>query len=299
MAFKARGELIDLTDTVRLRASFADAFGNPTNTDAVPTITIFQPSGTISVNATSMGVYQVATGVYGFDYSIGLDYAGSYGVWNDNWKASVNGVFTQNTFSFVVSHTDLPGINTDGYLALGDDPGFNYSQLAIFNINKLIKTLKARLNSSGKSKSTDSFGNVIYVDCDIFSIDMLVSFLANALSDFNQIPFFSFYTFEDLPSIFHDIIVEGATITALASQALIERGREFTISDNSVNFTPPSMSEALMTQYSTLLSNYTDKLKMIKSSLRSPPINLGTISTLSGGSPQWMRLRHRKEGRLV
>jgi hypothetical protein len=192
-------------------------------------------------------------------------------------------------------------INSDGYVSLGSDPGFNYSQVAILNINKLIKTLKARLNSSGKTKSTDAYGNVIYVDCDIFSVNMLTTFIANALSDFNQTPYFSNFTFNDTPIIdqFHDILVEGATLMALASQQLIERGREYTISDNGVSFTPPTISEAIGTQYSTLITQYYDKLKFIKNNLRSHPIGLGTFSMQSAVNPQFARLRHLRQRRIV
>ena len=167
------------------------------------------------------------------------------------------------------------------------------SMSAIRNINKLMKTLRARLNSSGKTKTTDGYGNVIYVDCDIFSVDMLTSFIANAITDFNQVPYYTFFTFEDTHIIdqFHDIIVEGATLMALSSQALIERGREFVITDNGVSFTPPSISELLTTQYSTLLTNYYDKLKMIKNSMRPNPIGLGTFSMMGSANPIIRNLR--------
>ena len=147
-----------------------------------------------------------------------------------------------------------------------DDPGFNYSQLAIYNINKVAKTVKARLNSSGKAKSTDQYGNTIYVNCDIFSADMITTFVVNALSEFNQIPYFTFFTWEDTMIInqFHAILVDGAVLMALASQALIERGREYSITDSAVSFTPPTVSELLETQYSTLLTQYWDKINILR-----------------------------------
>jgi hypothetical protein len=257
-----------------------------------------QPSGAIALGPTSAGVSQIDVGKYLFQFAIPI--TGPFGVWNDVWTGFINGFRIDNTFSFIVEHTDLPAINSDGYVHLGDDPGFNYSQIAIININKLLKTLKARLNSSGKTKSTDGYGNVIYVDCDIFSMDMLVTFLANALTDFNQVPFFTFFTFEDTDILnqFHDIIVEGATLMALASQALIERGREFVVTDNGVSFTPPTVSELLNTQYTTLLSNYYDKLRYIKNSLRPAPKGLGTLRPLAT-SPQFLRLRHLRARQII
>lgn len=296
---KNRGEVIDFTDQVNLTIQFKDQNGNPINTDSFPKISIINPSGLVLLAPTSVGVTQIGVGRYSYIFTVPIN--GPYGVYRDDWVGYVNGFRIETMFEFVVLHTQVPAINTDGYVHLGDDPGFNYSQTATININKLIKALKARLNSAGKAKSTDSFGNVIYVDCDIFSIDMLVTFLATALTDFNQVPFFTFFTFDesDFVDQFMEILVEGATLYALASKALIERGREFSITDNGINFVPPTVSELMMTQYSTLLTHYWDKLKMIKASLRPNPKGIGLFSMSSGFNPAVRRLRHLRERRLL
>lgn len=299
MAIKARGELIDVTDQVNLTIQFRDTSGNPINTDSYPTISIVQPSGLVALAPTSAGVAQVDTGKYSYIYTVPIN--GPYGVYNDIWVGFINGFRVQTNFEFIVLHTQIPGINTDGYVHLGDDPGFDYSQVAIKNINKLMKSLRARLNSAGKAKSTDSYGNVIYVDCDIFSVDMLTTFIATALWDFNQVPFFTFFTFDDDNFVdqFGEVLVEGATLYSLASKALIERGREFQITDNGVNFNPPTVSELMNTQYSTLLSHYWEKLKYIKNSLRPAPRGLGVFSMNSGINPAFARLRHLRERRII
>ena len=298
MVIKARGELIDVTDQVNLTVQFRDVSGNPVDTDSFPTISIVQPSGLVALAPTSAGVARVGAGKYSFIYTIPIN--GPYGVYNDVWVGYVNGFRVQVQFDFVVLHTQVPAINTDGYVHLGDDPGFNYSQAAIKNINKLLKSLKARLNSAGKAKSVDGYGNVTYVDCDIFSIDMLVTFLATALWDFNQVPFFTFFQFDDDNFVeqFGEILVEGATLYALASKSLIERGREFQVTDNGLNFNPPTVSELMNTQYSTLLSHYWEKLKYIKNSLRPAPRGLGVFSMNSAINPAFARLRHLRARRL-
>ena len=298
--FKARGQLLEPTDTVNLTASFYDFNGFPVNTATFPTISIIDPTGLVILPPTTTGMTQLNVGQYLYQYTI--PYAPAFGVYNDIWQGNIgDGYIVTQTLSFIVETTDLPAVNTDGYRHLGDDFGFNYSQCAINNINKLLKMLKARLNSSGKSKSTDNYGNVIYVTCDIYSTDMLVTFLANALSDFNQIPYFTRFTFDDVQFVdqFADILVEGATIIALASQALIEKGREYQITDNGVNFNPPAVAELLETQYSTQLQNYWEKLKYIKNSLRPAPLGLGTLQVLSPYSnPMVMRLRHLRSRQI-
>jgi hypothetical protein len=300
MALKTRTEMLDIKDTVQLTATFRNETGAPTDLDSFPQITIIQPSGLVSVGPTSAGIMQVSTGRYQFNYEIGFS-PGSFGVWIDNWVGYLNGFRIEASFNFVVAHTDLPALNTDGYYHLGDDPGFDYSQCEIFNINKLLKTFRARLNSRGKSKSKDAFGNTIYVDCDVFSTDMLVTLLANSITLFNEIPHFTFFTFADTAFIdqFHDVLVEGAVIWALGSQALIERGREQVISDNGISFTPPTISELLNTQATTLLTFHMEKLKFIKNSFKPFPLGMGSFSILGGINPQVRRLRHLRQRQLL
>lgn len=299
MTIKARGEVLDVTDQVNLTIQFKDTLGNPIDTDSFPQISIVQPSGLLALAPTSAGVTKVSPGKYSFVYTI--PYNGPYGVFNDIWSGFINGFHIETTFSFIVVHTQIPAINTDGYIHLGDDVPFDYSQCATLNINKLIKSLRARLNSSGKAKSTDSFGNVVYVDCDIFSVDMLTTFLATALWEFNQVPYFTGFTFEDDGFIdqFGEILVEYATLQALASKALIERGREFQFTDNGLNFNPPTVSELMTTQYSTLLTHYWEKLKMIKASLRPSPKGLGIWGMTNGANPAFKRLRFLRQRQII
>lgn len=134
---------------------------------------------------------------------------------------------------------------------------------------KLIAMMKARLRSQGKKKVSSPWmpsDEVQYVDADIYSTEMLVTFLEMSLCDFNMVPHFTFYTFEDSKIInqFATLLVEGAVVYALGSQALIERGREFSTTDNGITFIPPSVSELLQTQYSQLYQTHYEKLKYIK-----------------------------------
>lgn len=295
----ARGQLIEPTDFVNLTIQFKDGNGNLINTDTFPTVSIVSPTGLVVLSPTTQGVGQIGIGQYNFIFQAPID--GPFGVWNDVWTGVINGFMVQQTFSFVISHTDLPNINSDGYLHLGDDPGFQYSQGAIFNINKCIKMMKNRLNSAGKSKSMDVNGNVVYVDCDIFSIDMLATFIAMSLSKFNTTPYFTNFTFEDSHFFaqFSEVIAEQAVVFAMASQALIERGREFQLTDNGINFNPPSVSELLNTQFNTELQHVWEQIRYIKNSMRPGPRGLGVFGMTSGLNPAFARLRHLRARRII
>jgi hypothetical protein len=299
MSIKARGELLEPNDQVSLTVQYKDGYGDPVDADLFPTVTVVSPTGLVSFGPTSAGVERVSVGKYSFLYTVA--YTPPYGVYQDVWVASIGGNRVETNFSFVVSHTDLPNFNSDGYYHLGDDPGTQYSQVAIRNINKLLKLLKRRLNSSGKVKSTDAHGNVVYLDCDIFSVDQLVTFLAGALWDFNQVPYFTYFQFDDDAFInqFGEILVEGATLYSLTSRALIEKGNELQVTDNGISFNLPQVSDTLGSQWSTTLSNYWDKLKYIKNSIRPQPKSLGIFSMGSGANPAVRRLRHLRERKIL
>lgn len=298
MALKARSQIIQAGDTVQLRAIFRDGYGNPVDLDGLPTIIIVQPSGTILLGPTSDGVTKIATGQYNFNYEVGIN--PSLGVYSDIWDGFLSGSPVYGELEFIVHNTQMPFVNTDGYVHLGDDPGFNYSQTAIRNINILLKTLRARLDSRGKTVMKDEFGNDVLVDCDIFSIDSLVSFIADSLASFNEIPHFTAFTFEDTEflKIFHNIIVQGATLMALSSKALLERGREFQFTDNGVNFNPPTVSELMNTEWQAELNNHFEKIKLIKQNMKPSPISLGTLTISTSRHPAIRRLRHLRARQL-
>jgi hypothetical protein len=294
VTYKDRSESINPTETAQLHVTFRSfSTGLPTDLDSFPTISIIQPSGNVLVSQTSAGVYHLATGIYGYDLPISIN--APWGVWTDLWRGSVDGYQSVQERNFIVQNTQFQSsVPGDGYLSLGIDIGFDFSQVAIQNINKLLKTLRARLNSSGKKKGVDQFGNEFYSDCDIFSTDTLVTLLCNSLTMFNQIPHFTLFSMDDTTIIdqFHEVIVQGAVIYALAGKALIERGREYNLSDSGISFTPPTVSELLNTEWSTELSNFTEKVKFIKNSLKPSALGLGTLTISTSRNPAIARLRH-------
>jgi hypothetical protein len=291
MAILSRSEIIQPNDTVALSAKFA-VDGEPVDLDIFPNVTIIQPSGGVAVGPTSMGVMHIGIGEYQFNYSVGL--YPPVGTWRDAWQGVYQGFNMIGEYTFTTFNSQLPGINTDGLKKLGDDPGYNFSQIAICNINNVLKSLRVRLKSRGKARRLDENGNAVYKDCDVYTVDELVAFICQALTMFNEIPHFTLFTWEDTPIIeqFHDILVQGALYLALGAQALIERGREFNVQDNGIGFTPPTVSELLNTQYQKELDNWHDKCKIIKYNMKPSPLGLGTMSFVSGISPQIRRLRH-------
>jgi hypothetical protein len=295
--FKTRGEIAQPSDVITLRAQFRGPDGQPADQDIFPEITIQEPSGSVIMDFTSLGIYRVGVGLYGFDYKVEVN--SSYGVWTDVWRGTLNGAQSYATMNFVVMNSQVPKASTDGYLSLGDDVPFDYSQNALMNVNKLIKTVKARLNSSGKALIKDKNGNMILQDCDIYTIDQLATFVASSLTAFNEIPTFTNFSFEDTEIInqFHEVIAQHAVIYALASKQMIEKGREFAVTDNGISFQNPGVSEVLGSQFGTELANWFEKVKLIKANCKPSPLGLGS-HTLTAASTQMMKMRHLRQRRV-
>jgi hypothetical protein len=196
-----------------------------------------------------------------------------------------------------------------GNILLGDDVEFDFSDAELYGVNVLLKYLKARVRSSGQKPSRDEYGAFIYdgygeivlEDCNVFSDEILVCFLCSALSEFNMVPFFTSYTFADeiIYKTFSHAIVEGATILALSSQALVEKGRDFTISDGGISYQPPALGDFLASSYNNFLTSYRERLKFIKNSIRPGPVSYGTFTNLSSGAPAVSRLRHLRSRRIL
>jgi hypothetical protein len=128
----------------------------------------------------------------------------------------------------------------------------------------------------------------------------LVYFLESSLSEFNSIPHFTDFTFCDdvISGRFAHLIVEGAAIYAMAAQMLIESGRELTINDNGIQFTPPQLSNALNNELSQFLASHREQVKYVKTSIKPRPIGYGSFRVMAV-SPNFARLRHLRERRIV
>jgi len=278
--------------------------GLPTNADATPEITIKDLQGTTVIGPTSIGVSRSDTGLY--QYTYGVPKLADKGNWSDTWTTTVSGISVQNVFQFlIVDETSA----TAGTIRLGDDVAFDFSEPEILGINTLLKFLKARLRNNGKKPVRDQFGAIVYdaygdivtEECNVFSDDILVCFLCQALSEFNMVPFFTTFTFADeiIYKLFAAAIVEGAYVFAIASQTLVEKGRDFTISDGGLSYQPPALGDFLASHYGTWLTAYRERLKFIKNSIRPGPRSFGTYSNMSSGAPAFTRLRHVRQRRII
>jgi len=293
-----RGTQVPNGGVIQLKAQFNNSSGIPTDLPNFPSIQIIQPNSAIYRDYTSVGVYKVSTGIYALNHEVPIN--ALTGVYYDNWRgADGYGYTTRGSFNFIVANTNLAAPNIDGYVHLGDIPESELSQNATINVNRLMNILRFRLQSSGVRPTTDDDGNTVYENCNIFSIDEMFAFLCSSLSEFNSTPHFTTFSWEHTLILdFRDVIVEGAYIMALASKALIEKGREFTMTDAGVSYQPPAVADMLNGQMSTLLGAYREKIKLIKSSMKPSPLGIGTLS-ITAVSPLLLRLRHRRAGQFL
>jgi hypothetical protein len=291
-------------ETVTLSIQYYGIDGLPVDPDFTPEILIKNLDGTAVVGPTSTGLVRASVGLY--EYSYLVPKLADKGNWSDSWAATISGISVQNVFQFLVVDEASA---TAGSVRLGDDVIFDFTEAEIVGINILLKFLKARLKNNGVKPKRDEYGAIIYdgygeivtEECNVFSDEILICFLCQALSEFNMVPFFTGFLFSDevIYKLFAAAIVEGAYIFAIASQSLIEKGRDFTISDGGVSYQPPALGDFLNSHYGTWLSSYRERLKFIKNSIRPGPLNFGTYSNLSSGAPAFQRLRHLKARRII
>lgn len=133
--------------------------------------------------------------------------------------------------------------------------------------------------------------------CAAFSDDEIDMLLEGSLWAFNAKPTFTAFLWDGLQERWLDIIVKGAVIWGLYSQGLLEAGREFTITDNGISYTPPPVSDKLHNYASALLAHYEKELMDIKQNFRPIPAAVGIFSVLDI-SPSLKRLRHLREKRI-
>jgi hypothetical protein len=291
-------------ENVELSIQYYGTDGLPSDADETPEIRITNPNGDVIVASTSTGVTRVDLGLYIYTYSVSA--TTDKGLWTDTWVAQVDGSTLSNEFKFLVADEASA---VSGAARLGDEVEFDFSEAEITGLNILLKYLKARVKSDGQKPSRDEYGAFIYdgygelvmEECNVFTDEVLVCFLCSALSEFNMVPFFTSYSFADeiIYKTFSHAIVEGATILALSAQSLVEKGRDFTISDGGISYQPPALGDFLASNYNNFLSSYRERLKFIKNSIRPGPQSFGTYTNLSSGAPAFTRLRHLRSRRIV
>lgn len=133
--------------------------------------------------------------------------------------------------------------------------------------------------------------------CHAFTEDEVDMYLEASLWAFNAKPTFTAFLWDHMQDRWLDIITKGAVVWALYAQSLIESGREFTITDNGISYTPPPVSDKMQSYASALLQHYDTNLTEIKSNFKPLPAAVGVFSVLDI-SPSLRRLRHLREKRI-
>lgn len=301
--------------SVALQIQFYDSCGSKVVADETPVVKIYNQDGDLILTADPDDVDHLGDGLYQYIYTIPSD--GDVGTWRDQWVASIGGAeldtddlapAVQPSFTVVTPSSSLTVDTGPGKIKIADDVVFDFSPEEILGINILLKHLKSRLRSAGLKPQRDEFGAFIYnsegelitEECDVFTNDILVTFLMQALSEFNSTPFFTGYSFADplVQNLFAQVIVEAAYVFALASQSLLEKGRDFTISDGGISYQPPALGDFLSTHYQNWLTSYRERIKFIKMSIRPGPMSFGTHTNVTGAAPAYVRLRHLRSRRL-
>lgn len=295
----------ELGQTIRLLIQYADQGGNFIDPPNPPSVTIIDPTNAIIVNADSTtGVTRQDTGLFYYDFAVPTN--GKLGIWQDMWSTNVNGFPFNTTLSF-----DVIPLTAPVSAVAGQEIDPLLSQSAVKNVLLLMKLLRARLGSDGVRRKRDQFGrylldskgNFIMEPCNVFTTDELYTFLKASLGEFNSIPHFTHFTFDDVNFVttFQHELTEGAFILAMAVQGLREKGREFQLTDDGLAYQPPLIADYLKSYLTDFMNSYRERIKFIKASMKPNPQSFGTVYSLAGGgvSPAFIRLRHLRSRQII
>ena len=292
-------------ETIRISVEYSDQSGNFVDPSTPPTVSIVGPTNLIILNAdSSTGIVRQDVGLFYYDYTVPANAV--LGVYQDIWSVSVNGIPLNTVLNFTVNVQAAPIIATAGQEL---DPLL--SQNAVKNVLQLMKLLRTRLGSDGVRRKRDQFGRYIldakgqYIlePCNVFTTDELYTFLKASLAEFNSVPHFTLFTYDD-PSfvrLFQHELTEGEFIMAMALQGLREKGREFQMTDDGLSYQPPALAEYIKGYLSDFMTSYRERLKFIKCQMKPAPRGFGTCYSLAGGgtSPAFLRLRHLRSRQII
>jgi hypothetical protein len=295
MVFYYDRSAVPVGEFIRLEVQFRDSAGNAKDPDTFPFVEILDGSSVSVIGPLSSAVARSGTGQYYYLFQIPDGYVS--GIWNDIWSADVDGYSISDVFDFTVnSQGSIEAVGSsvpERVWTLDDEEiTYEYTQEEIKGILLLRGLLKNRLQSTAYKPDGSS--------CPVFSNDLLLTFLCCALAELNATPAFTTYTFADnvIQTLAADLMTQGAMLVAWSSQAIIESSMELTVNDNGVTVNPPPVSSTISGMYNAQMSEYRAKLKEFKRNHRSGPIGMGAGSFLPV-SPQWRRLRHRRELRII
>ena len=298
MTVSCESRTVIVGHTIDLDVRVLNALGQAVDADSTPMVQLRDGDGNIVRPLSASGVVRMDTGIYRLSYTVPA--SSTSGIWTDTWRAVVDGFTADSDLTFIVL-TASASIDVDGN-QIGDPPNVTYTQAEICGINVLMHQLRCRLRDTKDimKEGQDEYGNVDLENCPIWSDCTLLCFLRNSLSEFNQTPHFTGFSFAD--QVIWDrnahVIVEGSYILALGAGMLAEAGREFTITDNGITMQPPPLSTIMNNQFGALLSAHAERLKHIKTSMKPSPLGVGTFRVLAV-SPAFMRLRHLRQRQII
>jgi hypothetical protein len=133
--------------------------------------------------------------------------------------------------------------------------------------------------------------------CQIFDDSQLLSYIDLALMDINSHPTVTFYTVDTVPRDWYNVIILGAYVFALNAQGLTERARNFNISDQGINYTPPDLPGHMVNLAQAMETKFQTEKERIKANVRPMPQGLGSTRVLTP-NPLMMRLRHLRAHRF-
>lgn len=135
-------------------------------------------------------------------------------------------------------------------------------------IQYIIEQCKIRLGLDlVLNQSKDQHGNIVYLDKNSLHDDVLLKLLTSTLEELLAATGKNF-NLNNIDQVipYTDLLIKGTVVKFLGRQALIEKGREFNISDEQVGISlnPPKVSEVIQKQFEIEFKEYCTQLADLK-----------------------------------
>lgn len=133
-------------------------------------------------------------------------------------------------------------------------------------LKSLIEKVQFRIAAIIKTQVIGLDGSISFEKTDVFEPDEIKQALELSLSAFNMIPNITYFKFTDEENIdqISDLLVTYAAHLLLIRQALVEKGREYSISDNGIEYAGPNIGQFMLTVSDNLYQYWYGRVQVLK-----------------------------------
>lgn len=134
------------------------------------------------------------------------------------------------------------------------------------SLTALTELVQFRIAAVSKQQIIEPNGNVKIVEASIFEPEDVQRALNLSLSAFNMSPPVTYLKFTDEENMdqLSDLLVTYAAHLLLTNKALVEKGREYSVKDNGIEYEAPQLGNFLLGTSDNLYRYWYERVRVLK-----------------------------------